>query len=297
MTKIAKVILMQLLAVIWTTVVFAQGQGNVHVVVDHTIPSGQSLQLGRVNWDHGTSGYIEVIGIGVPPANVHNFSQGRVLARQAAILNGFQNLLETVQGVQLNSNTTLRNVIVSDNLIKSKVNDVIKHARVIHEIPQADGSYQVVMRIQLFGADSVVDAIGKAIAVSNLQEFPQIQQVGASVVEIYTGVVIDARGLSLEPTLFPLIYDESGRIVYGNIYIDQEQLLAKGVVGYSLSAEMFTSVLDGRSRAGNKPLMIKAISLTDNNCNVVISDADAAILLAGNAAVGYLKDCAVVLAK
>lgn len=296
MTRIAKVILLQLLSVLWATVVFAQGQANVQVVVEHTIPLGQSLHVGRVHWDHGTSGYIEVTGIGTPPANVHNFSQGRALARQAALINGFQNLMETVQGVQLNANTTLRSVIAADNLAKIKVNHVIKHARVIHEIPQADGSYQVVMRIQLFGTDSVADAIGKGIAATP-QEFPQIQQVGASVVEIYTGVVIDARGLPLEPALFPLIYDESGRVVYGNMFIDQEQLLGKGVVGYSLSAEMFTSVLDGRSRSGNKPLMIKAIRLTDNNCNVVISDADAANLLAGNAAVGYLKDCAVVLAK
>ena len=296
MTRIVKVILLQLLSVLWAAVVFAQGQANVQVVVEHTIPLGTNLHVGSVHWDHGTSGYIEVTGIGIPPANVHNFSQGRALARQAALMNGSQNLLETVQCVQLNANTTLRSVIAADNLTKTKVNHVIKHARVIHEIPQADGSYQVVMRIQLFGADSVADAIGKGIAATP-QEFPQVQQVGASVVEIYTGVVIDARGLPLEPTLFPLIYDDSGRIVYGNMFIDQEQLLAKGVVGYSLSAEMFTSVLDGRSRSGNKPLMIKAVRLADNNCNVVISDADAAILLAGNAAVGYLKDCAVVLAK
>ncbi|QJW48258.1 hypothetical protein HA075_22685 [bacterium BFN5] len=296
MTKIVKVILLQLLSVLWAAVVFAQGQANVQVVVEHTIPLGPNLHVGSVHWDHGTSGYIEVTGSGTPPANVHHFSQGRALARQAALMNAAQNLLETVQGVQLNANTTLRSVIAADNLTRNKVNQVIKHARIIHEIPQADGSYQVVMRIQLFGADSVADAIGKSIAVTP-QEFPQIQQVGASVVEIYTGVVIDARGLLLEPTLFPLIYDESGRIVYGNMFIDQEQLLTKGVVGYSLSAEMFTSVLDGRSRSGNRPLMIKAIRLADNNCNVVISDADAALLLAGNAAVGYLKDCAVVLAK
>ncbi|MPN60439.1 hypothetical protein SDC9_208167 [bioreactor metagenome] len=74
-------------------------------------------------------------------------------------------------------------------------------------------------------------------------------------------------------------------------------MIDKGLAGYSLSADMFTAVLDGHSRAGNKPLIIKAIALRDDNCSIVISNADADAMLAGNTAVGFLKDCAVIFVK
>jgi hypothetical protein len=131
-----------------------------------------------------------------------------------------------------------------------------------------------------------------------VQEFPQptdAQSPGPSLE--YTGVIIDARGFEIEPTFSPPIYDESGRIIYGNMHINADYAISQGMVEYAINSAMLEAAIKGTSRAGNRPMILRAIAVKDNNCSVVISDTDANMLLKSNAATGFLKKCAVVFAK
>ena len=51
------------------------------------------------------------------------------------------------------------------------------------------------------------------------------------------------------------------------------------------------------TRAGSNPLVVKAVSLTGNDCNPVISVEDANRVLLENQASGFLTNCAVVFIK
>ena len=58
---------------------------------------------GLVNYEEG---YIEAVGTGAPPQQYYGKPQARPMALRAAQVDAYRNLLETVQGVQIDSQTT-----------------------------------------------------------------------------------------------------------------------------------------------------------------------------------------------
>lgn len=113
-----------------------------------------------------------------------------------------------------------------------------------------------------------------------------------------TGIVIDARGYSLEGTFSPLIYDEEGNIVYGKDNIDKDKAISQGLVEYTANLE----AVDKGTRAGDNPLVIVAIGTRSgcnsaNKVNVVVSMADTERIKKAEAEHGVLTKMAVVFVK
>lgn len=110
----------------------------------------------------------------------------------------------------------------------------------------------------------------------------------------FTGLIIDARNLGLETTFSPVIYDETGKPIYGIKEIDTSLAITQGMVDYAPTPDLVQEAENGKSRAGHQPLNIKAIGLRDNNHNVIINQPDADKILAANQSTGFLSKCAVV---
>ena len=92
---------------------------------------------------------------------------------------------------------------------------------------------------------------------------------------LYTGLVINARGLGVKPCLNPKIYMEDGRVAYGVEWVDRESFEEKGIVGYSSPQNDF----DRNPRVTHKPLIIKAIGVKGGSqTDLVIDTADAQTL-------------------
>jgi hypothetical protein len=109
-----------------------------------------------------------------------------------------------------------------------------------------------------------------------------------------TGVAVDARGLGLETTFSPGIYDESGRCIYGNTNIDTNFAAIHGMVDYAPTPDLVAEVENGHSRAGSCPIIVKAIALRNNNHSVIVSQADAEKILAADKKDVFFSRCAVV---
>jgi len=110
----------------------------------------------------------------------------------------------------------------------------------------------------------------------------------------FTGLIIDARSLGLETTFSPVIYDETGKLVYGIKEIDAGLAMTQGMVDYAPTPDLAQEALNGKSRAGTQPIIIKAIGLKDNNHNIIISTTDADKILTANQSINFLNKCAVV---
>lgn len=270
---------------------------NVNIItINNNIPLEETGQLGRVAWDQGV---IQAIGTGFPPENGRMSSQNSHLARRAAIVEAYRNLAETIQGVQVDSETTMLNLAIASDVVKTKVSGIIKGAKIVSEKALSDGSYIVVMSVNLYGDNSVAAVAFDAIRPPQIQEFPRTVM-GSNYVQPtahYTGVIVDARGLGLESTFSPRVYDQNGRIIYGNMYINTEFAISQGMVEYTLNPEMVQAAERGQSRAGSYPLIVKALQVKDNNNNVVISNEDGNAILAYNESNGFLKQCAVVFER
>ncbi|ACS80465.1 hypothetical protein [Maridesulfovibrio salexigens] len=89
---------------------------------------------------------------------------------------------------------------------------------------------------------------------------------------IYSGVLIDARGLNYKPVLLPLIYDGRGVGVYGPFAVSRESVLKRGLVTYMTDDKSENL----RSRVGNFPLKVKAVNTHGTSrSNFILSLEDA----------------------
>lgn len=286
----------------YTTPVYAE------VAATNVAVNVQVEQKNVINWEKGAQADVVSVGVGLPPAGMPA-NRAQALARRAAIVDAQRNLLETIKGVQIDSDTTVENLMVASDIVKTKVSGVLQGAIVIAEQANPDGSYQVTMSVPMYGAKSLAAAAIPEVA--NTQAAPVAVEVvdikatpltKAEVKEVrqvrYTGVVVDAAGLGLEATFSPVIYDVNGRAVYGMKNIDPNFAISKGMVEYSKDLKKAT--VD--SRAGNNPLVVKATAVQGgknsvNKVNVVVSVEDADKILLANENSQMLSQCAVVFVR
>lgn len=286
------------------TVVYAAPVDNTTVSVTVDVQQ-KEFDAGVIHWEKGSDADVVAMGNGLPPENAGQ--RGKFLARRAAIVDAYRNLLETVNGVSIDAETTMQDLVVASDAVNAKVSGLIKNARIIEEGLNADGSYYVKMSVPMFGSTQSLAAVAvpeitKGVAPQPMPTVTRTELLKADVKEVrsaqYTGVVIDATGLGLEPTFSPAIYDVNGRVVYGIQNLNYDLAISKGMVDYANEVELATS----GARAGANPLVIKALSVRGgknsvSNVNVVISEADADRILLANESSGMLENCSVVFVK
>ncbi|MBQ3114167.1 MAG: LPP20 family lipoprotein [Phascolarctobacterium sp.] len=255
-----------------------------------------------VNWSKGD---VTAIGVGYPPEEMG--VRGNSIARRAAMVDAQRNLLEITKGVQIDAETTVENMTVSSDVVNSKVQGLLKGAQIFEEGNLDDGGYYVKMRIALYGSTNSLASVAMTEYTKDIQpqEFAEVEDTELSKKEVkqvkragYTGVIVDALGLGLESTFSPAILDTNGRVVYGIANVDKDVVISKGMVDYANAVEDATY----GSRAGNNPLVIKAVEVKGgknsvNKVNVVVSVEDADRILLANEQSGMLENLAVVFVK
>ncbi|MDD6697234.1 LPP20 family lipoprotein [uncultured Selenomonas sp.] len=103
---------------------------------------------------------ITVQGMGVAPANARTAAQARMLARRAAVVDGYRQIAEIVKGVNVSGETTVENMMVTNDVVKTKVSALVQGARVVSEEATSDGGYIVNMEVSMFGvSDSLASAV------------------------------------------------------------------------------------------------------------------------------------------
>lgn len=281
-----------------------------------------AMAAGTTDWE---GGFLQEDGYGVVPAGANSAGQARALARRAAIVDAYRNLAEYVQGVNVDAETTVRDLAVESDVIQTKVSAVVKGARIVSEQMENDGTYHVVMQIPLYGVRS---SLASAVLPANPKPaaFPQPEAVrpassegtvqpvpsaggttpqpaagGSSAAPVpagvniqatggYTGLVIDCRGLGLKPLMSPVIRNANGTPIYGYKNLDSAAVIANGMAGYA-------SDMARTTRAGSHPLVVSAQSLEGHQGNPVISVEDANRILVENQSSGFLDRCAVVFLR
>ena len=132
------------------------------------LPSGEAKAAG-VDWDEAK---ITVQGMGVAPPTAMNLAHARMLARRAAVVDGYRQLAEAVQGVNVDAETTVENMMVTSDVVRTKVSAIIKGARVVAEGDIPGGGYQVTMEVAMYGvSNSLAQAVLPKPAV--IEAFPQ----------------------------------------------------------------------------------------------------------------------------
>jgi len=250
---------------------------------------------GSVNW---TDGYIEAVGIGAPPQRNIGTPQARPMALRAAQVDAYRNLLEVVNGVRVDSTTTIRDFTVESDIINTQVQGMVKGARTMKQEYLSDGTVEVTVRMPLSGnfASVIVPRIMERRQAAPQAPAPAAPQAPAaspaSGGEVFTGLVVDARGIQARPAMSPRIIDEKGQEVYGSMNVEREYAVQQGMSGYARDL----TAAQSNARVTNSPISVKGLKTEGaGRSDIVIANADAERIRASGDNQSFLKKCRVMI--
>lgn len=243
---------------------------------------------GRIDWQNG---YVTATGVGMAPPGASGEAQARALAVRAATVTARRNLLEIIGGVQIDSDTTIRNNMVANDSVQSIIRGHLHNSRIMDTAYMSDGS--VVVTVSLSQRGPIADAVlpkGPAFKTGPAPAVEAPEDMAAD--EPYTGLVIDARGLQARPALSPEIIGPEGETVYGRKYVSRDYAVSQGMAGYAVGlASAFQN-----PRVGKNPMVVEAAGVTGKARTDLVVDAETANKIRALAAnTGVLEQCRVII--
>ncbi len=254
---------------------------------------------GVVNW---TEGYVEAVGIGAPPQRYVGTPQARPNALRAATVDAYRNLLELVNGVRVDSTTTVKDFAVESDIINTQVQGIVKGAQAMEPQYLSDGTVEITVRMPLSGnfASVIIPRLlekrlptpAPAAPAAPAAVAPAAPMAPAPPPEVFTGLVIDARGIQARPAMSPRIIDEKGQEVYGSMNVEREYAVQQGMSGYARDL----TAAQSNARVTNNPVSVKGIKTEGaGRSDIVIANADAEKLRASADNLSFLKKCRVMI--
>jgi hypothetical protein len=113
---------------------------------------------------------------------------------------------------------------------------------------------------------------------------------------VYTGLIVDARGLGLQRGMSPKIYSQSGQLVYAGVAVAYEFLQEAGIASYGqeLSPELLRRI-QPKGTIKVSPLVVTALDVVGSTeSSVIISDDDAQAILDALDTYDFLAEYSVV---
>ncbi|MBR2519618.1 MAG: LPP20 family lipoprotein [Selenomonadaceae bacterium] len=241
------------------------------------------------DWNTNT---IRVTGMGVGnPALAKTPAHAAMMAKRAAIADAYRQLLEMIKGVQVDAETTVEQMMLTSDVVTTRVSGIVQGARIVDEGELAGGGYSVTMEIPLFGgsgglAETVIER--PPVIEPFPQPEPDYKPEPRPTSQGYTGLIVDCRGLgTINHVMSPVIKNAHGQKIYGHLNLDYDRIIVEGMATYATDMGM-------ASRAGANPLVVKAIRLDDLNATPVLSIEDADKVLYENSQSHFLDNIAVV---
>lgn len=261
----------------------AQQEGDFVETLTGGLP-GETVVEGRMNW---TERRLKAWGEGLPPEGVEDPARRRLMGLRAAKVVALRNLLELVGKIHIDSRTTVEMAMLQSDSVQARVSGILQGARVLQgSQEEKDGLYRLAVEIDLgapFAAAVLPDsAAWIRAALPSPGHVPPPELPAAEEMALftppkpYTGLIVDARGLDLRPSMAPRVVGVDGRVVYGAAVVDREYATAVGAVGFDRDLDRaLTSQRMGGGEA--HPLVVEALEVTGLYSGDVVISNDAAV--------------------
>jgi len=207
------------------------------------------------------------------------------------------NLFSTIQKIRIDGSTQVSDLIRQESMVRNQLQGMIRQAEVVKRGYLSNGVVELTLAFDMRGG------FAQLALPADIRPVPQIKTLGkpasqtaeddeAASTRTYTGLILDARGLSAKPAMSPKIVSEAGDEVYGPTYVSREFAVQKGMVQYTCSLE------SGKDspRAGCMPLLVRALQTQGlNRCDFIVSNADANEIQGEHMNLRFLKECQVTI--
>ena len=237
--------------------------GNI-VILASTSPVYSSEIMKTIPEINLVEGYIIVEGVGVAPNNIYNDAQAKALARLAAKVDAQRNLLEIIAGLQLDSETSVVNLLANDK-VRTKVEGILQGGQILPESEQyQEGFFRLKIRVEIKDITPLVYPTPEAASEIALPQSMEEQS--------YTGLIINAEELTVSLSENLEVRDLSGQLIYS----------AKRAF-YQPTDSIFQTNMDqalADPRIGENPLVIFAVRTKEHdNSTILVSDEDGRLIL------------------
>lgn len=208
-----------------------------------------------VNW---AGQVVRATGQGAPDLKAANPAQARLGAERAALADALRNLLAQVKGISVDGTKSVNDLMAKDE-IRTRVEGLVRGYKIVNKRYFSDSGVEVEIEVPLALLSDVVDP-----------DATQQLAVGSPAAEkVNTGLVIDARGLKVTPSLMPRVLGDDGKPLYSIDSLSADARKTSGVASYVQSLDDASKSL----KAGEKPLIIKAAAATGSDLKLSADDA------------------------
>ncbi len=222
------------------------------------VPSFQAIEFheGEIDWEQGV---ITVEGFGAPPEDKTG-AQARLMAQRAARVDAYRNAAEYIEGIRVNSTTTVRDYVVESDVIQTQVSGFIRGGVFVEIEYSVDDACRAVLQLPIEGQDGLTSFFERSaredaptLPVAEREQYEPPEEPEREPAD-HTGIVVDARGLNVEPALYPQIFDTDGYLLYGPTVVEVDNPELRSLVAYSRSSEKAMEM----ERLGDNPLLLEA---------------------------------------
>lgn len=240
---------------------------------------------GCINW---SKGIVQAMGIGTLSKKLHGDVNDSSTALEDAKLGACLKIFEVVKGIRIDGTTVVGDYAAENKVIISKIEDIVKNAEVVKKEYFSDGTVEVTMEMNFKGGFAQLVLPGEIRPLESIKPMSPVKNASS----VFTGLVVDARGLGSKPVMSPKILDETGEEVYGSAFVSREYAVQQGMSGYSKD---LTAAKSNQRVAGN-PLTVKGLRIEGNgHSDIVISNADASRLRSASENLSFMKKCRVII--
>ncbi len=240
----------------------------------------------------------------------------RIQALEKARLSAEENLLKAIKALTLNADTKINDAIINKDLSLTYIESLVRQFTIVDTRSMSDMSVEIDIELPLTrGLFSIIMPKDAGTAQLHLsaqlvcpccwQPWPEAKQVPAEIKLIipadgftlgdgkpYSGLIIDARELNLNPAILPRVLNEDSEEIFSVNYVNRDIAIPSGIVAYR--EEMSDAAKD--TRVGPNPLQIRGLQATGKlKSNIVISNNDAIIIHAAAKSNNFLYECKVII--
>jgi hypothetical protein len=177
--------------------------------------------------------------ISASDVNAQLTAQQRLKAKRAAKVDALRNLNETIYGVQITSNTTVRDFVTQSDVVRARLDAVIQGAQEVDYIEQPDGTAEVTVEVTL---GRVEDILGRRLEY-NYQTFRSTGygapagSYSAPSYSVPTSDVIRGKGYGIEPNDPGMIPAEKALMAKRAAKLDALRNLTEQVYGVRITSD------------------------------------------------------------
>ncbi len=244
---------------------------------------------GTINW---TTGKISAIGK-ASPKDKNETSLESVPGMARADAN--RQIIELLKQIKINPSLSVDAYASKNDIILAGIEKTARDAVISKQYFTSALAVEIIIETSMFGG------FLQLVLPEEIRQIPKInpvinQKKSAEIIgeSLYTGLIVDATGLGVEPVLNPLIVSEQGHDIYSSAFISRDFAVQKGVAKYLSSMDQ--ALKD--KRIGNHPLIIKGLRKEGKpNSAIVINMSDYSLIEKTTERHRFLKECRIIIVK